>query len=84
MNGNYFTNEKYYPEYYDDCDCSECRTLRVMNCDHEYSPDECETCERLVGGFFCLHCGDSYDGGDHIAGNADYWCQCDEGAKTDG
>ena len=52
------------------------------NCDHDFEPQYCGRCGKYQG-MECNHCGDWYDGGDHMVSQEDIWCQCDAAPDQD-
>lgn len=46
-----------------------------VECDHDYESTYCDDCGKFCG-MVCNHCGDWYDGGDHMASDDSVWCVC--------
>lgn len=48
----------------------------MNQCEHDWENCYCERCGKYQGQQ-CNHCGDWYDGGDHMAAQEEIWCSCD-------
>jgi hypothetical protein len=46
-------------------------------CDHDYEAHYCDRCGKYQG-MECNHCGNWYDGGDHMSAQPELWCTCGE------